>query len=192
MANYGIWIFIAYLFGSISSAILICKLFNLPDPRLEGSKNPGATNVARIAGKKIAALVLLCDGLKGFIPTFMVHYLFAEPLLTTLTALAAFLGHVFPIFFKFKGGKGVATAWGGFWGIDWMFGGFFTFAWLLSWVIGRISAIAALIAMTFTSGWVFLSEGFWVSLPVIIMYVIVLWRHKDNIQRIREGSENRV
>lgn len=192
MASYGIWIIIAYLLGSISSAIIVCKLFNLPDPRTQGSNNPGATNVARIAGKKLAAAVLLGDALKGFIPTAMVHYLFEFPLLTGLTALAAFLGHLYPVFFKFKGGKGVATAMGGLWGLSWMFGGCFTLAWLLTYIFGRVSSLSALFAMAVTTFWVFLSEGFIVSLPIIIMCLFLFWRHKENIKRLRNGSETKI
>ncbi|HLF67429.1 MAG TPA: glycerol-3-phosphate acyltransferase, partial [Gammaproteobacteria bacterium] len=93
MADYGIWIIIAYLMGSISSAIVVCKLLSLPDPRKAGSGNPGATNVARLAGKKIAAIVLFADALKGFIPVYFVHVMFNQPFLSALTLLAAFLGH---------------------------------------------------------------------------------------------------
>lgn len=189
MANYGIWIIIAYLLGSISSAIIVCKLMNLPDPRTQGSGNPGATNVARMAGKKVAAIVLLGDALKGFIPTTMVHLLFQTPLLTGLTALAAFLGHVYPVFFKFQGGKGVATAWGGLWGLSWIFGGIFTVIWLVLWGISRISSLAAITAMTLTSAWIFWSEGFFTSVPIIIMWILLLWRHKENIKRLRSGLE---
>ncbi len=192
MADYAIWMFIAYLLGSISSAIIVCKLFNLPDPRTEGSGNPGATNVARIAGKKLAALVLLGDALKGFIPTVMVHYLFQLPMLTGLTALAAFIGHIYPVFFKFKGGKGVATAMGGLWGLSWMFGACFSAIWLLTWAYGRVSSLSALLAMFVTTIWVFFSEGFMMSLPIIIMCAILFWRHKENIKRLRGGTETKI
>lgn len=192
MADYAIWIIIAYLLGSISSAIIVCKLFNLPDPRTQGSNNPGATNVARMAGKKLAAVVLIGDALKGFIPTAMVHYLFQSPLLTGLTALTAFLGHLYPVFFKFKGGKGVATAMGGLWGLSWMFGLCFSVVWLLIWAYGRISSMAALLAMAVTTFGVFLSEGFMVSLPIIIMCAILFWRHRENIKRLRSGTETKI
>ena len=100
---------VSYLIGSISSAIIISKALGLPDPRTQGSKNPGATNVLRLGGKKIAAFVLFFDGLKGAVPVFIgVYYGFGLTALT-LTALCAFLGHVFPVFFRFRGGKGVAT-----------------------------------------------------------------------------------
>ncbi len=192
MANYGIWIIIAYLLGSVSSAIIVCKLFNLPDPRTQGSKNPGATNVARMAGKKLAAVVLLGDALKGFIPTLMVELLFAQPLLSGFTALAAFLGHVYPVFFKFKGGKGVATAWGGLWGLSWIFGGVFTVVWVFIWYLGRVSSLAALIAMLFTTFWIFLSEGFIISVPINIMAVMLFWRHRDNIKRLYNRTETQI
>lgn len=192
MASYGIWIIIAYLLGSISSAIIVCKLCGLPDPRTLGSKNPGATNVERIAGKKIAAIVLLGDALKGFLPTICVHFLFQQPLLTGLTVLSAFLGHLYPVFFQFKGGKGVATAWGGLWGLSWMFGAAFTAIWLLFWVAWRISAFAALAAMALTTFWIFLSEGFIASLPIIIMALLLFWRHRENIQSLRQSLKRKV
>ena len=100
----------AYLFGSISTAIIVCKLMGLPDPRTEGSRNPGATNVARLGGKKAAALTLAGDMLKGLIPVLLAHALDASAVILAATALAAFVGHLYPIFFAFQGGKGVVTA----------------------------------------------------------------------------------
>ena len=102
----------AYLLGSISAAIIVCRLMGLPDPRSEGSRNPGATNVARIGGKKAAALTLIGDMLKGLLPVLVAHALGAGAVILAGTALAAFLGHLYPVFFGFQGGKGVATAGG--------------------------------------------------------------------------------
>ncbi len=192
MADYGIWILIAYLLGSISSAIVVCKLLNLPDPRTQGSGNPGATNVARLAGKKIAAIVLLGDALKGFIPVYCVHLIFNQPFLSTLTALAAFLGHVYPVFFRFQGGKGVATTWGGLLGLSWLLGGIFAGTWVLTLVVSRYSSLAALVAMTGATFAACLFYGFIISAPILIIYVILLWRHKDNITRLLGGSETEV
>ena len=112
----------SYLLGSISSAIIICKICNLPDPRTKGSKNPGATNVLRIGGKKLAAVVLIFDGFKGAAPVLLAHYLGLNLFELTIILLAAFLGHVFPIYYKFKGGKGVATYLGGLIGLSFFVG----------------------------------------------------------------------
>lgn len=192
MVDYGIWVLIAYLLGSISSAIIVCKLLNLPDPRTQGSKNPGATNVARMAGKKVAAIVLLGDALKGLIPVLTVHLLFNQPFLTSLTALAAFLGHLYPVFFQFKGGKGVATAWGGLLGFSWVVGGAFAATWVLSYAIGRISSLAALVAMTMATFFSCLFYGFIAGFPILLMYLLLLWRHRENIIRIINGTEGKV
>ena len=102
----------AYLLGSISSAVLICKLADLGDPRAQGSGNPGTTNVLRLGGKKLAIFTLLGDTLKGFIPVYLAHFTSLSAMALSFIALAAFIGHLFPVFFGFKGGKGVATALG--------------------------------------------------------------------------------
>jgi len=112
----------AYLIGSVSAAIIVCRLMKLPDPRSAGSGNPGATNVLRVGGKTAAAITLAGDALKGFIPVFVASILGVTPLILGLTALAAVLGHLFPVFFQFKGGKGVATSFGAIFGIAWLAG----------------------------------------------------------------------
>ena len=111
-----------YLIGSISSAILICKALSLPDPRTQGSNNPGATNVRRIAGNNVAVVVLLGDTLKGFLPVLLATMLDLSMLETSLIGLGAFLGHIYPVFFRFKGGKGVATYIGAMIGFNWVIG----------------------------------------------------------------------
>jgi hypothetical protein len=113
-----------YLFGSISAAIVVCKLMGLPDPRTEGSRNPGTTNVLRLGGKKAAILTLAGDMLKGLLPVLIARALHAGPEVQAVTALAAFLGHLYPVFFGFQGGKGVATALGVFFGLHWQTGPF--------------------------------------------------------------------
>lgn len=116
------FIILAYLLGSISSAIIICKVMGYPDPRTEGSKNPGATNVLRVANKTAAIMTLLGDALKGFIPVFIAKLMGLEGISLGFIALAAFIGHLFPIFFGFKGGKGVATYLGCLLGLSWLLG----------------------------------------------------------------------
>ena len=136
----------SYLLGSISSAIIICKICNLPDPRTKGSKNPGATNVLRIGGKKLAAVVLIFDGFKGAAPVLLAHYLGLNLFELTIILLAAFLGHVFPIYYKFKGGKGVATYLGGLIGLSFFVGLTFSLIWLIVAKVIKVSSIAALTA----------------------------------------------
>ena len=135
-----ILIIIAYLIGSLSSAIIVCKLMGLPDPRGEGSGNPGATNVLRFGGKKAAAITLLGDTLKGLLPVLLAKYLDITILGIALVGLAAFLGHLYPIFFEFKGGKGVATMLGVLFGFSWWIGLATAGTWLFVAKILKISS----------------------------------------------------
>ena len=137
----------AYLLGSISSAIIVCRLMGLPDPRTQGSHNPGATNVLRIGGKKAAAITLLGDSLKGLIPMLIAHKLQVNDLTLALTGLAAFIGHLYPIFFRLKGGKGVATALGVQIGLHWGFGLLVAATWLIVAKMVNISSLSALVSM---------------------------------------------
>jgi acyl phosphate:glycerol-3-phosphate acyltransferase len=181
----------AYLLGSISSAILVCSLLRLPDPRTEGSGNPGATNVLRIGGKLAAALTLIGDVAKGYVPVALVKLATTNPWIITLTLLAAVIGHVFPLFFKFKGGKGVATALGGLLGISPALGGIFIFSWLAIFVLTRYSSLAALIAISSIPFWAFgfLDQRYYTGRAVLA--VIILWRHQDNIKRLLTGREEK-
>ena len=140
----------AYLIGSISMAIIICKILDLPDPRTQGSNNPGATNVLRIGGKKAAAATLLADGLKGFIPVAIGQYLGLDIQTVSLIALSAFLGHVYPVFFSFKGGKGVATFIGALLALNYFVGLAFIATWLFVAKVLKISSLSALIATLLT------------------------------------------
>ena len=140
----------AYLIGSISAAIIVCKILNLPDPRTQGSNNPGATNVLRIGGKKAAAVVLIGDGLKGALPVLVAQYLGVNLFEMTLIAMAAFLGHVYPIFFGFKGGKGVATFLGALLALNYLVGLSFALTWLFVAKVLKISSLSALIATLLT------------------------------------------
>jgi glycerol-3-phosphate acyltransferase PlsY len=180
----------AYLVGSISSAIIICRLMGLPDPREQGSGNPGATNVMRIGGKKAAAITLLGDLLKGFIPVYIANILSGSALLLASIGLAAFIGHLYPVFFKFKGGKGVATSIGVLLGFSWMLGLAFTATWLLIYKIGKISSASALIASVLSPifAWYIVGDTS-IVVTSIIMMLFLLWRHKSNIQRLLAGEE---
>jgi glycerol-3-phosphate acyltransferase PlsY len=145
----------AYLLGSISSAILLSKIMGFKDPRSEGSKNPGATNVLRIAGKKAAFLTLVGDCLKGFIPVLVAAVLFSDPMIVSLTAFATFTGHCFPIFFAFRGGKGVATAIAATVAFNWMVGAILIAIWLLFARVFKISSLAAIISFCALPGLVY-------------------------------------
>ena len=138
-------IIFGYLLGSISSAIIACRLMGLPDPRTEGSRNPGATNVLRFGGKKAGAVSLAGDMLKGVIPVVVAHLASVEPLIVGLTALAAFLGHLYPVFFGFKGGKGVATMLGALLGIHFWVGLATCGVWLFMAFVVKVSSAAALV-----------------------------------------------
>ena len=181
----------SYLIGSISSAVIICKVLGLPDPRTQGSKNPGATNVLRFGGKKIAAFVLFFDGLKGAVPVFIgVYYGFGLTALT-LTALCAFLGHVFPVFFRFRGGKGVATYIGGLIAINFLVGLIFSIIWLLVAKVIKISSMSALIATALSPIYFYLITGSIESTLIIaLISLLIFYTHRDNIKRLINKEED--
>jgi glycerol-3-phosphate acyltransferase PlsY len=187
------WLFIpaAYLIGSISSAIIICRLMGLPDPREQGSGNPGATNVMRIGGKKAAAITLLGDTLKGLIPVYAANVLGMPAELVAATGLAAFMGHLYPVFFSFKGGKGVATSVGVLLGFSWVLGFAFMATWYLVYKLGKISSFSALVASTLSPvfAWFIVGDKAIVTASVTMM-VFLLWRHQGNIQRLLAGEES--
>ncbi len=186
-------IVLAYLIGSLSSAIILCKLAGLPDPRSEGSGNPGATNVLRIGGKKLAATVLFIDVVKGVLPVTIVSLAGFDLVWVTATAFAVFLGHLYPVFFQFKGGKGVATALGGFLALSPLLGGAILLSWLLVFIISRISSLSAIIAASLAplySMWLINSlEARWI---IFVMTTMLLIRHKSNIKRLLSGEESNL
>jgi len=183
----------AYLLGSVSSAVIVCRLMGLPDPRSEGSNNPGATNVLRIGGKRAALITLLGDSLKGVIPVVICHLLDRSELTFALVGGAAFLGHLYPVFFGFKGGKGVATALGIQFGLHWMIGAAVGATWLLMAKIGNISSLAAMISMLLAPLYIWLV---WPSGELITMQILItlllFWRHRRNIRNILQGKEGRI
>jgi len=183
----------AYLIGSISSAIIVCRLMGLPDPRSEGSNNPGATNVLRIGGKKAAAITLLGDMLKGVLPVAVGHLFDVSTLTFALAAMAAFLGHLYPVFFGFKGGKGVATALGTQFGLHWGIGLAVAGIWLFMAKVVKISSLSALVSMALAPViiyWTWPADELIVM--QIIMSIILFWRHKSNIQRLISGEESLI
>jgi glycerol-3-phosphate acyltransferase PlsY len=184
-------ILFAYLLGSISSAIVLSKIMGFKDPRSEGSNNPGATNVLRIAGKKAAFLTLVGDCLKGLIPVLLARGLEADPLVVALTAFAAFSGHCFPVFFHFRGGKGVATAIAATVGFNWIAGAILIAIWLVFARVFKISSLAAIISFCALPLLIYWREqDLQVSIVFIAISAILVWRHKSNIQRLIQGSES--
>jgi glycerol-3-phosphate acyltransferase PlsY len=186
-------VFGAYLLGSISSAIIVCRLMGLPDPRSQGSNNPGATNVLRIGGKKAAAITLLGDSMKGLLPMIAAHLLDSTPLVLACTGMAAFLGHLYPLFFRFRGGKGVATALGVQFGLHWGIGLAVALIWLTVAKLINISSLSALISMALAPLIVWL---IWPDTQLVVMQLLIssilFWRHRSNIQNLLQGSEESI
>ena len=190
----GLFLIVAgYLIGSLSSAIILCKLAGLPDPRTEGSGNPGATNVMRIGGKKLAALTLLGDLLKGLIPVLLAKILGQSAIVISLVAVAAFLGHLYPLFFGFKGGKGVATAFGAVLGLN-PFVALCAFGvWLLIFFISKISSLSSLTAAISVPFFLFFFNAPTAIVgAVIFMDLFLIYRHKSNIERLLRGEEGKL
>ncbi len=184
-------IIFAYLCGSISSAILVCRLAGLPDPRQNGSGNPGATNVLRIGGKGAAAAVLLFDILKGMLPVWLAYTLAVSPVYLGLTAIAACLGHIYPVFFRFKGGKGVATALGAIAPIGWDLTGLMTGTWVLTVLLSGYSSLGAIISALIAPFYVWWFKPQF-TFPVAMLSCLILLRHHDNIQRLWRGEEPKI
>ena len=183
----------AYLLGSVSSAIIVCRFMGLPDPRTQGSNNPGATNVMRIGGKKAAAITLFGDSLKGLLPMLVGHWMDAGANLLAAIGLAAFLGHLYPIFFGFRGGKGVATALGVQFGLYWPVGSSVAVIWLFVAKVLKISSASALVCMALAPVivWYFTAEPALILMQVIIS-VLLFWRHRSNIRNLLSSSEDRI
>ena len=182
-----------YLFGSVSTAIIVCKLMGLPDPRTQGSGNPGATNVARLGGKKAALYTLAGDMLKGLLPVLLAHALHADPTILAATALAAFLGHLYPLFFGFQGGKGVATALGVIYGLYWPVGLLTTGIWLGMALVFRYSSLAALTAiLSAPLGFMWLLPEQPIIVAMLVLTALLYWRHRSNIANLLSGKEGKI
>ncbi|MEO5342928.1 MAG: glycerol-3-phosphate 1-O-acyltransferase PlsY [Gammaproteobacteria bacterium SHHR-1] len=192
MTEY-VLILAAYLLGSLSSAIMLCQVLGLPDPRTQGSNNPGATNVLRIGGKKAAAFTLLGDMLKGLLPLLLGHWLGVSVEGLALIGLAAFLGHLYPVFFGLQGGKGVATALGVQFGLYWPIGLVVALIWLFMAKVVKISSLSALVSMALAPlvVWWLRPEGAFLAMQLLISLVL-FWRHRSNIQQLLRGEEGRI
>jgi glycerol-3-phosphate acyltransferase PlsY len=196
------WALFGYLCGSVSTAIIVCKLMSLPSPYSVGSGNPGATNVLRIGGKWAAIITLLGDALKGLLPVLLAYACLGSldatlsarvsGWLPALAGFSAFVGHLYPVFFGFKGGKGVATAFGALAGISWPVCLMTALTWALVAAISRYSALAALTAFALAPVYAFFwTGGLFMTVLLVIMSVMIFWRHQDNIKRLLDGTEGR-
>jgi glycerol-3-phosphate acyltransferase PlsY len=185
-------IIIAYLFGSISSAIIVCKIMRLPDPRTEGSKNPGATNVLRFGGKKAAIITLFGDVLKGVIPVLAAKFYGLDTLGMALVTFAAFIGHLYPVFFRFEGGKGVATAFGCLIALNWEIGLALAITWLIIAFCFRYSSLAALITAILAPIYAWYFTNWIYTITIIIISALLIYRHKSNIQNLFAGKEKKI
>lgn len=187
-----IWIVAAYLLGSISFGILVSKAFGLPDPRTVGSGNPGATNVLRSGKKMAAVLTLLGDALKGWIAVWLALQSDMLMWVVATVGVAVFMGHLYPIFYKFKGGKGVATALGVMLAISPWLGLAALLTWVVVFAISRYSSLGAIVAAALAPfyAWFLLSAYKDYIITVLIMSVFLIWRHKTNIQKLLAGTES--
>jgi glycerol-3-phosphate acyltransferase PlsY len=192
----------AYLVGSLSFAVIVSRVFGLNDPRTYGSKNPGATNVLRSGSKAAAIVTLLLDALKGWLPLVLIKW-FGKPYgmeegTMAMVGLAAFLGHLFPVFFRFAGGKGVATALGVLVAVSWVLGLAIAVTWALVASVFRYSSLASLVAAVLAPLFYLVGDGAawymdkWILLSTTVMSVLLIWRHAENMTRLLKGKESRL
>jgi glycerol-3-phosphate acyltransferase PlsY len=192
MLNYLLPV-LAYFMGSISSAVVVSRVMGLQDPRSVGSGNPGATNMLRVGGKKAAVITLLGDILKGMLAVLVARAFTAEPLVLALVALMAFLGHLFPLFFGFRGGKGVATAFGTLVALSPGVGLALVITWVAIAALSRYSSLSAITAALLAPAYM------WLLLPVppyfyvtLTMAALLIWRHRANIRNLLAGTEGKI
>ena len=190
---------LAYLLGSVSFAVVVSKAMGLPDPYTHGSKNPGATNVLRTGNKLAAVLTLLGDAAKGWVAVTIARAVLGDPissdnnLMLGLVAIAVFLGHLYPIFYRFKGGKGVATAAGILFAISWVLGLATLGTWLIVAFFMRYSSLAALSAAAFAPLYFTFLFGLQpMSLAILVMSLLLIYRHRSNIRNLMNGTETRL
>lgn len=181
----------AYLLGSISSAVLITRLFSRDDIRTQGSGNPGATNVLRVAGKKAAAAVFLCDVMKGAVPVYLGYLFGYGPIILSVVAVSACIGHMYPIFFAFAGGKGVATALGAIMPLNGWLALCVLGTWLIIFVISRISSLAAIVTLLLAPIYTYIFKPEYTAAVAILCGLIVV-KHKSNIVRLFRKQEPKL
>ena len=195
-------VLLAYLLGSLSFAVIVSRAMRLEDPRSYGSKNPGATNVLRSGSKVAAVVTLLLDGLKGWLPVVLIRWFGKDYGLEDGTVaaagFAAFLGHLFPVFFSFKGGKGVATAAGVLLGVDWLLGVATLATWLIVAYFSRYSSVASMASAAFAPLFYLMGDrGPWyteriILLAIFMMSMLLVVRHRENINKLMQGKESRL
>ncbi len=191
MANI-ICALIAYLLGSIETSILLAKLFKFPDPRSGGSRNAGATNVLRTAGKNVALLTLIGDLLKGFVAVWITHAFGVHGFFLAFAGLAAVIGHIFPCFFQFKGGKGVATAIGALLYLSVLTTIIVVIIWFVVVFMTRYISLASIISITAAPILILIFSKSAYFIPLLLIAALILWKHKENIQRLQKGTEHKV
>jgi len=187
----------AYLVGSISFAVVVSRAFGLPDPHGYGSRNPGATNVLRTGNKRAALLTLIGDGLKGFVAVYAAQRLalaYALPeSIVAAAALAVFIGHLYPVFHRFRGGKGIATAAGIVFALHWPLGLLLAVIWLTMAFGFKISSVAGLtVAALLPLGMLYVRGADWIALAMLPIAVLLFWRHRENIRQLVSGAERTI
>lgn len=186
-------VIVGYLVGSVASAVIASRLMGLPDPRYEGSRNPGATNVLRLGSRKAAALTLFGDLVKGLLPVLLGRALGGSPAVLAVIAVAAFMGHLFPVFFRFRGGKGVATGLGAIAGLAWPVAVAMIVTWIIMALIFRYSSLAALTAALLAplyAGILAPRPAFVAAIATISLFVV--WRHRSNLRNLFAGTEDKM
>lgn len=185
-------IILAYLIGSLSGALIIAKMLGLPDPRSIGSGNAGATNMKRVGGTKVGVMVLIFDLVKGLVAVILGHLFGVHPLILGMVAFAAVLGHVFPVFFQFKGGKGVATALGCLIGLAPWVGLVVALTWIIVAYLFKYSSLASLVATIAAPIYILIGSNNAYFVGVVLIAALVIFKHTDNIKRLRRGEESRL
>lgn len=184
---------LSYIFGSINSSILLSKFFKLPDPRGYGSRNPGATNILRSGSKIIAFITLMLDILKGFITTAVAIYWFEDIICAQIIGCITVFGHIYPLFYKFKGGKGVATALGAVLGFNLFLGLICLITWLMTALLFRYSALSAIVTFTFLPLYTWFSFESWTITSIYLaLTLVVIYKHKNNIKNLLNNEETKI
>lgn len=184
---------VSYAIGSINSSIIFSKIFKMQDPRDYGSKNPGATNILRSGNKLLAFATLMFDISKGILPVLLSYYYFENKLFVQIIGIFAVIGHIFPIFYNFKGGKGVATALGVILGFDFALGLICLLTWLITAFLFRYSALSAIVSFTFLPLYTWLSyENLAITLLYLALTIVVIYKHKTNIKNLINNKETKI
>ncbi len=184
---------LSYIFGSINSSILLSKFFKLPDPRGYGSRNPGATNILRSGSKIIAFITLMLDILKGFITTAVAIYWFEDIIYAQIIGCITVFGHIYPLFYKFKGGKGVATALGAVLGFNLFLGLICLITWLMTALLFRYSALSAIVTFTFLPLYTWFSFESWTITSIYLaLTLVVIYKHINNIKNLLNNEETKI